>query len=186
MKTNVKLFLSLGIGLPFVLVAILWLAVQLKQNQIEGPNYNFIFAMTNRAPVKFVIKDNSLFLKTYKTTRSYSLPEIYIYDVNYHTLTPINYQKPNVNYKEAVELKVYDFKDFQVVPSSSSPDGYRYQYYSQGHLFWLFGGAKKKPKLIKNGKRFALHFPGSEQRRPIILGWIIQENRNDRFRQRNK
>tara|TARA_R110002110_G_scaffold415609_1_gene651434 strand:+ start:35510 stop:36070 length:561 start_codon:yes stop_codon:yes gene_type:complete len=183
-KSTKNLFLALAIGLPLILVAILWFAVQLRQSQLAAPSYNFIYTIRSYATVsafQLSIENNGLYLLPKANRRTVSFPEVYIYDVNNNTSMSIDYQKPNLQSEKSKRIKIYEFKNASIRTSGTSPDGYRYQYYARSHGFIFFhNNRQNKPELVKKGKRFELTIPDLEKKSFTILGWIIPENQYER------
>jgi len=183
MKLSKKLFLSLGIGLPCILVAILWAFVHIKQNQIELPQYNLIYAVKNYGPMKLTVTNNALYMTIPQQTVSHEVisPQIFFYNVKYHKTTEIKYQKPNVDLKnrpQNKDIRVFSFKDYNINTNTLAPDGYRYTYGSSHQPLLLFNRYDYKIQLIKNTKKIDLITP--KEHRPIkILGWLIPENHHD-------
>lgn len=182
MKSAKTLFLTLGIGLPFLLVGILWIAVQLKQNQIAAPKYNFIYVVKNYGSIKITIKNNALYLTgAHMSSPKLVLPKIFFYNVTHHTATEINYQKPKLDLKNnqtEQSIKIFSFKHYNISKSITSPDGYHYEYGASHQPLLLFNRYDYKIRLIKDAKKVELVTP-REHRSIKILGWLIPENHND-------
>lgn len=180
MNTNQKISLGLGILLPLVLVIVVWTMMQVQQMKIPDPQYNFIYAIDNYTPAKFLVRNHQIYLHTFanknsqqNTTTRY--PKIYIYDIEHHTSTEINYQNPVVNGTGEQYHQVFKLNHYIIIPGQNSPDGYEYRTQHSGTLLSIFSSGRTYRRfLTKQGKHFDLNL--DNQKYYIdFLGWMVPE-----------
>lgn len=175
MKKTQKISLALGIGLPLILVAILWVSMQIKQKQIPDPQYNFLYTVQYYSPARLISRDNKIYLHMPKDRVVERFPQLYYYDFNNHTATEINYQKPNIESSGAEYILIYQPNGYRIIDNQNSPDGYAYRYGSKGSLLAIFGsGNRHRQYLTKQGKQLELHIE-PPNRYIQILGWLTPE-----------
>lgn len=175
MKITQKISLALGIGLPLILVAILWVSMQIKQKQIPDPQYSFLYTVQYASPARLISRDHKIYLYMPKDRVVERFPPLYYYDFNNHTATEINYQKPNIGPSNEQYILIYQPKGYLIINNQSSPDGYDYRYGSKGAILGLFNsGSRHRQYLIKQGKQLELHIE-PPNRYIKILGWLTPE-----------
>lgn len=183
-RLNVKdrLFLILGIALPFCLILFIWTARYLHQKNIPPPQFSFIYAVKNYGDHNLIVENNAVYLvRKYarlKKEAPITAPDLFLYDMENNKSQKVNYNfnKDSLINNEAIKISF--FPNYRITTAQPAPDGYTFSHGRNPHAWFdLFGGYKHAFFLSKDGKRHRLNID-EKYYSVTFLGWLVPEDYN--------
>ena len=189
-----NLVLTMGIGLPVLLVILFFLTSVLPKSLAEPPQHDLLFSVPRydyqtASPMNFdfVVRDGTLCARAGKTDNqniNRYHRRLVRYDAQTESVAEIPYDLVAIaDASEGTEIPVAATEGLAIDPSSKAPDGYTFESasYNGGGLVseLFFGGYRNQGyRVVKGRAAYRIpstfgdnYYPGNVQ----FIGWIVEK-----------